>query len=303
MIHSTTPLVSVAVVTYNSSKTVLETLDSIYNQTYPNLELIVSDDCSTDNTVEICREWIEAHKDRFFRTELLTVDKNTGVSANLNRAEDSCRGEWVKDIAGDDILMPECVEIFVDYVKEHPEAVCVFAKVEVFGDNIETVSKFQGTIFDYSFFTLPNAEQYKWLITRSFQPIPASSFFFNKKRIRALGIENDTRIPMLEDWPKWIKCLEKGVRFHFVDRFVVRYRVSDSSICSSVLYREKFQRSLALTYVYYQYEPAKKYKGFWVATFKYIHSKYVITGSLLWHVLDYVIRHISRLIRKQDDFY
>ena len=73
------PLVSVPVITYNSSKTVLETLDSIYNQTYQNLELIVSDDCSTDNTVGICREWIEAHKKRFVRTELLTVEKNTGV--------------------------------------------------------------------------------------------------------------------------------------------------------------------------------------------------------------------------------
>ncbi len=73
------PLISVPVVTYNSSKTVLETLDSIYNQTYENLELIVSDDCSTDNTVDICQEWINAHKERFVRTELLVDEKNTGV--------------------------------------------------------------------------------------------------------------------------------------------------------------------------------------------------------------------------------
>ena len=127
------PLVSVAVVTYNSSKTVIETLDSIFNQTYPNLELIVSDDRSTDNTVEICREWIDAHKERFVRTELLTVEKNTGVSANMNRGADACEGEWVKDIAGDDVLLPDCVETCVEYIQNHPEAVCVFANVEVFG--------------------------------------------------------------------------------------------------------------------------------------------------------------------------
>ena len=70
------PLVSVTVITYNSSKTVLETLDSIKAQTYQNLELIVSDDCSTDDTVELCRNWIEQNKERFVRTELLTVEKN-----------------------------------------------------------------------------------------------------------------------------------------------------------------------------------------------------------------------------------
>lgn len=297
------PLVSVPVITYNSSKTIVETLDSIYNQTYQNLELIVSDDCSTDNTVEICREWIEAHKDRFVRTEMLTVGKNTGVSANMNRADGACRGEWVKTIAGDDIMMPKCIEIYVDYVKEHPEAVCMFGKVEVFGDNSEIVSRFQDTIFDYSFFSLSFAEQYMWLITRSFQPIPAASFFFNRMRIKDLGLENDIRVPMLEDWPKWIRCLENGVRFHFVDNIVVRYRVSDNSLCSGTLYRDKFQKSLALMYICYQYKPAIKLKGFWIATFKYIHCKYVITGSVFWHVLDFVVRRSSRLIRKQDEFY
>jgi alpha-1,3-rhamnosyltransferase len=297
------PLISVPVVTYNSSKTVLETLDSIYNQTYENLELIVSDDCSTDNTVDICQEWINAHKERFVRTELLVVEKNTGVSANMNRAEAACQGEWVKPIAGDDVLLPKCVEIYVDYVKNHPEAVCVFGKVEAFGDNKEIVDRFQDTIFDYSFFALPIVEQYKWLITRSFQPIPAATTFYNYHKTREIGVIYDERIPMLEDWPRWIRCLEKGVRFHFVDKTVVRYRVSDNSICSGTLYIEKFQKSLALMYIYYQYEPAIKFKGFWLATLKYIHCKYVITGSFLWHVADFAIRRVSRLFRKQDEFY
>jgi alpha-1,3-rhamnosyltransferase len=52
------PLVSVVIITYNSSKYVLETLESAKAQTYQNIELIVSDDCSTDDTVEKCREWI-----------------------------------------------------------------------------------------------------------------------------------------------------------------------------------------------------------------------------------------------------
>ncbi len=53
------PLVSIIVITYNSSKYVLETLESAKAQTYQNIELIVSDDGSTDNTIEICKIWIE----------------------------------------------------------------------------------------------------------------------------------------------------------------------------------------------------------------------------------------------------
>ena len=58
-------LVTVVVVTYNSSKYVLETLDSIFEQTYKNIELIITDDGSSDNTVELCREWLTHYGDRF----------------------------------------------------------------------------------------------------------------------------------------------------------------------------------------------------------------------------------------------
>ena len=52
-------LVSVVVITYNSEKYILETLESIKTQSYKNLELIISDDCSKDDTVMICRDWLD----------------------------------------------------------------------------------------------------------------------------------------------------------------------------------------------------------------------------------------------------
>ena len=196
------PLVSVAVVTYNSSKTVVETLDSIYNQTYPNLELIISDDCSPDNTVEICRDWIELHKDRFTRTVLLTADKNTGVSANMNRGADACEGEWVKDIAGDDVLIPDCVETYVDYIREHPDAVVVFAIVEVFGGDEETRESIEERYsMEKEFFSWSIEDQYDY-ITLERNCIPAPTAFYNRAKVIALGIRNDERIPHFEDTPK-----------------------------------------------------------------------------------------------------
>lgn len=64
-------LVSVVVITYNSEKYILETLESIKTQSYKNLELIISDDCSKDDTVMICRDWLDKEGERFIRTKLI----------------------------------------------------------------------------------------------------------------------------------------------------------------------------------------------------------------------------------------
>jgi len=85
MTKKNNPLVSIIVITYNSAKFVLETLESAKAQTYQNIELIISDDGSTDNTVQICREWLKNNKESFVNTELITVEKNTGIPANCNR--------------------------------------------------------------------------------------------------------------------------------------------------------------------------------------------------------------------------
>ncbi|MDE6917678.1 MAG: glycosyltransferase, partial [Lachnospiraceae bacterium] len=55
-------LVSVIVLSYRSAQTIVETLDSIRNQTYPNIELIVTDDCSPDDTVQVLRAWMEQNE-------------------------------------------------------------------------------------------------------------------------------------------------------------------------------------------------------------------------------------------------
>ena len=78
-------LVSVIVVVYNSSKSVLETIESIKNQTYKNIELVITDDASSDNTIEIVTEWGEKNRNYFNNFLVLKTEKNTGVSANVAR--------------------------------------------------------------------------------------------------------------------------------------------------------------------------------------------------------------------------
>ena len=90
------PLASIVVVTFNSAAYVLETLESAKHQTYRNIELIISDDSSIDNTIGICKKWLLNNKNRFVRTKLITVEKNTGVAANCNRGIANSTSDWIK---------------------------------------------------------------------------------------------------------------------------------------------------------------------------------------------------------------
>ncbi|MCQ2129994.1 MAG: glycosyltransferase [Bacteroidales bacterium] len=254
---SSEPLVSVPVITYNSSKFVLETLESIKAQTYQNIELIISDDCSTDNTVEVCKNWIEENKSRFVRTLLIESPVNTGVSANMNRAEDACRGEWVKPIAGDDLLLSECVESYMRYVTDHPKAKVLFGRIRAFGASDDVNERFNKTVFDYDYLNRPRQEQLSRLLFRG-NYIPAASYFFNLPYLRSLGIQNDERIPLLEDWPKWINILKKGIVFHLIDKEMVKYRISENSLSTSSKPSLAFRKSNALFYRYYQFWPLIK---------------------------------------------
>ena len=80
---------SVVVLTYNQEVFVEETLNSIYNQTFKNIELVISDDASKDSTQEVIADWIESHKDRFSNVVINFNRKNLGLSGNSTAAGES----------------------------------------------------------------------------------------------------------------------------------------------------------------------------------------------------------------------
>jgi alpha-1,3-rhamnosyltransferase len=218
------PLVSIIVITYNSSKYVLETLESAKAQTYQNIELIVSDDCSTDNTVEICREWIEKNKERFVRTELITAEKNTGIPANCNRGVRAAQGEWVKFIAGDDILDKKCIENNIVYILKNTSAEIIFSQVLLFKDEIKNSKN--SIIYpledETNFFSYDACDQYKKLLTRNFV-WSAPSSFIKTDTIKRLRLFNE-KYKSIEDYPFWLKATKSNIKLYFFPLVTAYYR-------------------------------------------------------------------------------
>ncbi|MES2777496.1 MAG: glycosyltransferase [Bacteroidota bacterium] len=101
---SSSPLVSIMAVNYNSRNYVIETLESIKNQTYENVELIIIDDCSTDGSVDIIREWVKTYPKP---VKLILHEKNRGLCATCNHALENATGKYTSMIATDDIMLPD----------------------------------------------------------------------------------------------------------------------------------------------------------------------------------------------------
>jgi glycosyltransferase involved in cell wall biosynthesis len=123
------PLVSVVVAFYNHAPFARETVESILAQTYPNLEIILTDDGSTDGTREIVEALGAEHPDR---VTALTVDRNTGISGNMNRGLGAATGELVAVMSGDDLMLPEKIERQVEVFEREPGVAMCLHDAEVF---------------------------------------------------------------------------------------------------------------------------------------------------------------------------
>lgn len=104
----TLPLVSIAIPAYKHAMFIEACLASVCAQTYPELELVLIDDGSPDDTLEVARRFLETRRDRFRRV-VLERRENKGVSANSNSCIEACQGEWVHLLGSDDVLYPEKV--------------------------------------------------------------------------------------------------------------------------------------------------------------------------------------------------
>ena len=101
-----TPIVSVCIPTYNGSQFLKECIESILAQTFSNFELLIIDDRSSDNTIDLAEEY--ATRDSRIKVTINT--QNLGLVGNWNRCLEIARGEWIKFVFQDDLLAPECLE-------------------------------------------------------------------------------------------------------------------------------------------------------------------------------------------------
>ncbi len=132
------PRVSVGMPVFNGERFLAETLDSILAQTFKDLEIVISDNASTDRTEQICRSYAERDpRIRYYRS-----DVNRGAAWNHNRVFELARGRYFKWQSHDDLCAPELLEVCVSVLDRDPGVVLCFSRTQIIDAEGRPLSKF-----------------------------------------------------------------------------------------------------------------------------------------------------------------
>ena len=145
------PLVTIICLCYNQEKYVLASLFSVINQDYPAVELIIVDDCSTDNSKPVIEKWLID----FPKIQFIANETNFGSTKSFNKALKKAKGEFIIDLAADDVLLPHCITSQINAFKN-----TAFKNLGLVYGNVELIT--ENGIFDSYYFPV---DRFKKTIT------------------------------------------------------------------------------------------------------------------------------------------
>ena len=224
------PLFSVVVLLYNQAQLVEEALESVFEQGYGPVELLVCDDASADGSADVAERWCREHALRFSRWEVLRQPGNRGILPNqLNGIRES-RGEYIKTLAADDLLLPGALEAAAEFFGREPGVGLACGGVRAFpaAEGKRGLGwKWPGEA-DLPFFSLGPGLQYRRLVSGQ-TGILAPSVFASRKVYENIDLAS-LGIRLVNDYPAWLLATLAGFRFGFIGRDTSLYRLSPASI-------------------------------------------------------------------------
>ena len=210
MSQESQPLVSIVIPCYNHEAFVQDCIRSVIDQTYQNIELIIIDDGSKDNSVAKIQELLDQCKACFTRFEF-RHRPNVVLSATLNEALEWCRGEYFSVIASDDMMLVDKTEIQVKYLIENDNCIAVFGGYKLIDNNNVIIRESLGCIKAYTFNEIFLHEH----------DLPAPTQLINTKALNEVGGYCGNMI--IEDWYMWLKLSKIG-EIHYINHYFSLYR-------------------------------------------------------------------------------
>lgn len=215
----TLPKVSILIICYNQKDFIADAIEGAINQDYENLEVVVSDDGSTDGTAEIISDF----QKRFPERLIAVLNRpNAGITINSNRGLKKCNGKYLAIGYGDDIFLPGKISAQVAWFEADEERVLCGHHAEVFFQD--------GSQKSYLTPKVLNEGRGADLLIRQGNLFAATSIMVRTSKIPPHGY--DEAMPIVSDYIFWIEVLATGGKFGYVPGVYARYRRHSFNVTS-----------------------------------------------------------------------
>jgi glycosyltransferase involved in cell wall biosynthesis len=217
------PLVSVILPIYKGEQYLKEAVDSILNQSYSNLELILINDCSPDNSVNVIKSYTDE------RISIINNKVNLGLIAALNIGLKNSKGKYIARMDQDDIAYPNRIYEQVRFMESNNDISVVSANYQTFGSETRTTNFAQ------------SPEQIK-LELHFHSCICHPLAMFRAKDVSENNLEYDKNFKDTEDWAMWFSVIKKGLKISNLPSVLLKYRLEGQSTTpqDKVIRKEQF---------------------------------------------------------------
>lgn len=246
------PLFSVIVVTYMQRHLLNDCLDSIFKQTYPNIELVICDDCSADFDEEDVRAYIDENKEENIRSvRIFKHPHNVGTVQNAQTGVELSSGEFFKLQAGDDMLYGEEALEKMAKILQNPTVHIIAARsIACQHDGTMTGTCYPGYNAVNSMIAADAQRQFELIGTQSWgEFINAPAVFWKRAFFDEMG-GFDLSYKYTEDWPMWLKITHAGYRITMVNELVSVYRYggisNDRSATNMILGKAHYEECIRM---------------------------------------------------------
>ncbi|GAB6558564.1 glycosyltransferase family 2 protein [Bacillus mobilis] len=221
------PIVSICTPVYNHEVYLESYFQSIINQTYENIELILINDNSKDNSHEVIVKWLDRLNQRFNKVIYINREENQGLIYNCNESIHLSSGKYICIFASDDIMHPNNIEYKVQRLENHPDEMLVYSDGFLMHEEATISNLDRGLKGRFSEEkTLYKGDIFQKLVDYgSF--IPAPSVVMNKLVIEEVGGYSTDY--MFEDYQMWLKISER-YKVGFIEEALIYYRLSSGSL-------------------------------------------------------------------------
>lgn len=249
LVGETNSLVSIVVPLYNGEDFIKSTIYTVFKQTYRNWELVIVDDCSTDNSYKIVNDLARGDS----RIRLFKQSSNQGAANARNRAVKESRGKYIAFLDSDDIWNKDKLEKQLNFMEKYnyPITCTYYGKINEDGKNLNHTMK------------SPQKISYNYLLTHG---IGNSTVIYDQEYVGKTYIPN---IRKRNDYLMWLKIIKKTEYIHCLPKELAFHRLRENSISSKKLGLVKYQWR-----IYRKYERLSVIKSLFIMMI-------IVTNSLI----------------------